>query len=1422
MEVVTACPNGTESSPFHNHDVREWSRIDNLTGVLERARRETDHWTSNTNNSTQKYGKVVDCRARSCVDGNLQQEARRQLEVFQSQIPGSRLQVIKTNTVSSSRWTTKSSPGSHDFNSQPLDGLNFNTNLLDVSAQKSKASTGRAVGKRPLSKQLNLANNSTTVKYDDSPITSLRRVSRLCHQIHESAVKQYLSKPTVHEQQITNSSVEVSDVETNPNKNEHSRLARTKSTSSEDLTQEQSSNSSVGEEKPNKGIKDLEDLEALRGWRRTSKYRRSLQLAKENRINTKPPDLPENNGSVRRIREDLEKGRRLNTALRGNSVNLEALDQILQSISNPSFGNKKFEDLENLSSDKEDEEVPIRNSNSNKKNSFVTVESIKEARDRLRRTSSPTTNIYKDNAEDSDDGIVIEDPKMSFQDNFSAKVHSYVYGMDNGISKIPMSGTGSLESRSKHLNGNFIIRNEDWYNRRKSYGFEKMQQDDVISNVKNTESSTDSGICRSSEIVAQSNLVNETAGNVGYTTKANNIYHNNLGIDNWAHSDIRDLDSTTVTVPVLSKVSSSSKSPFKLNKDIINNIGNWQENENIKRHSIAVDEAEYVTKATEPKFRKTSLAINTNDLYLENEDNNFFFNRKPKKVEFCKTEVHFTAESGKVNIVETDEKPPPTSNFRRRRRNSGLIQDEFKNNNLPAFKFGDDIISNENNQITDNEEFQTHPGVVTVTSNINSTFYDVEEALKENIESELPKGILKNKPIKPKPYLLGGTENFLNKSSEDNQTTVNRPWEIKLKPIRDEAPLWQSALSVQSSSYGNNTINNTGILNLSDSYSKNNQEIPEFQKLLMNLKPISKHQDLDDVCNSFNGIRIVSPNTDSRRSSWSVSDRIKHVEDLHLTEGKGYSTKINFGNGETTVIENNHSKHVTRHPTWPRREETSNDLDRMQNKINTELKHSLKENEKVESVQQKIREESNTSPIRKNLQSKVTNNDNVKLQIKKLSSPALVGQSSLNKQILCDTKLENDSPSSRKSFSERNITKKGSLEKQRNRKLDAISPQGIRHKSPHKDVLRQPKKSEMAYFGVPASPKPVKVNKQTKLLDKPDLLQFSKSKKEVINNNNELEHIYENVDNMKKPNSTSLRKKHEFDNGILEELTRAADQILQAVNEYANDESRNKFNTDEAEKHKRHRNILDTISETKSWKQDKSNRARTPQNKNSNSKTKIKQTSSNSSIESVSKDVKRTATIHKSTSSVDNKVKRKTINSDNAAMKANTKARRLQRASSREALLQSHGSSSEDLPAVIEVPLRKHRLLRKTKPSQTESNNTEAKVKLTNTNKKREDKPENRIITSCLPEIRHKTAISTIRSTAEKTATREKIDKLKTIESKKKVLHRQNSQGTSGMPTDRNKNSSSKDNSRRTPTSYVQPYRRRKHLKAIQWPCLCS
>lgn len=44
---------------------------------------------------------------------------------------------------------------------------------------------------------------------------------------------------------------------------------------------------------------------------------------------SRPPDLPENNGNVLKIKEELENGRRLNTAMLNNRVDFVALDNIL-------------------------------------------------------------------------------------------------------------------------------------------------------------------------------------------------------------------------------------------------------------------------------------------------------------------------------------------------------------------------------------------------------------------------------------------------------------------------------------------------------------------------------------------------------------------------------------------------------------------------------------------------------------------------------------------------------------------------------------------------------------------------------------------------------------------------------------------------------------------------------------------------------------------------------------------------------------------------------------------------------------------------------------------------------------------------------------------------------------------------------------
>lgn len=277
--------------------------------------------------------------------------------------------------------------------------LQLSINPLDLTSQKSKASVGRSASRRPPTRQRakDLLKEATD-PFSHAHITAstnLHRVSRLCHQIHENAVRQAFGRrsprpivtepdssdrPTISDRQSGDGSVEIYEIESassesnriSDNISTHSNLVRTKSSSSDDISlipEKDTTNNSI------------EDSDS---WRRTSKIRRSLQFPKQNKPTTvKPVDLPDNTGSVRKIREELEKGRRLNTALRNNSVDLDALDQILQSISNSSSSDKASDDLETESVRKQ------------KRNSFVTVESIKEVKGRLRRTNSPTNDIYK-------------------------------------------------------------------------------------------------------------------------------------------------------------------------------------------------------------------------------------------------------------------------------------------------------------------------------------------------------------------------------------------------------------------------------------------------------------------------------------------------------------------------------------------------------------------------------------------------------------------------------------------------------------------------------------------------------------------------------------------------------------------------------------------------------------------------------------------------------------------------------------------------------------------------------------------------------------------------------------------------------------------------------------------------------------------
>lgn len=222
------------------------------------------------------------------------------------------------------------------------------------------------------------------------------------------------------------------------------------------------------------------------------------------------------------------------------------------------------------------------------------------------------------------------------------------------------------------------------------------------------------------------------------------------------------------TIITLGDGATETSSSVLLNRDTnlseqrLSPTANGYEN---KRHSIAVDETKYVNDS------KTLINLNgLNSKEWNSSSNNLLDEngRRMKRVEFCKTEVHFAAESGRVNIVETDGKPPSTNNFRRRRRISAPNAETVTSG--PLMHFGDENLIERNvDKSTENEVKvftmeQCRINEVSTTSTTNR-----EE--DDDMDEISLRGILKNKPIKPRPYHLG-----------DNIENSQKLWGVQLKP----------------------------------------------------------------------------------------------------------------------------------------------------------------------------------------------------------------------------------------------------------------------------------------------------------------------------------------------------------------------------------------------------------------------------------------------------------------------------------------------------------------------------------------------------------------------------------------------------------------------------------------------------------------
>lgn len=250
------------------------------------------------------------------------------------------------------------------------------------------------------------------------------------------------------------------------------------------------------------------------------------------------------------------------------------------------------------------------------------------------------------------------------------------------------------------LNGN-----NDWNNRRKSYSFEDTSPlTETILHSNDTlamESSTDSGICKSTELVNDNADENLPIRYFGSNERSDHSRDNTF--ENWLSKN---------------KQNNYKATKFKTYRD------HEHLNDDPKENNITMQPTGKVT-ITLPVTLETEQEYETRKNYEEHQ-------RKIKKVEFCKTELHFAAETGRVNIIATDEKPPPSTDFRKRRSAFVPMRDITEK---PITLFGEKT----NDYLGDS----------------NSTSFTMSEINETDENTAATKSILKNKIPKPKPYLLG-------------------------------------------------------------------------------------------------------------------------------------------------------------------------------------------------------------------------------------------------------------------------------------------------------------------------------------------------------------------------------------------------------------------------------------------------------------------------------------------------------------------------------------------------------------------------------------------------------------------------------------------------------------------------------------------
>ncbi|XP_070064914.1 platelet binding protein GspB isoform X8 [Drosophila virilis] len=716
--------NGGSRSPFQR-EVREWQRIDPDTGALFSGRLEADRWingplnsygkkssssiSSQSSNNSNLTTAAATAAAAAAAAGNTHRNAGK---ISLHAIVG---QTTTTTSTAAAATATSSSSGTLSTWPQRLEQADLYGQANNNNNNSSKRRVGVAADVAAVATPT-LRRDLESFRHHDDAATAA-----------DDDVDEDLRLSARHQrrQQVSQS------VYAPPLPASFGSLQRSRSISTDDLSNDWQQ----------RGEEQTEEELPCGDWRRVSKLRRSFQSQDyhnktQSRPRPLPLDLPSSTVSVARIRAELENGRRLNTAMRNNHVDLAALDSILNTTAAAVSAAGAAAAAAASATAQSSSKPQLA-----KRSTFLTAASLQEIRGKLKKLSDES--LYK---EDFLAHQAIAQPAAV------EVVQAPVPAPSTPSAFRVVHNTHSLETRQRPKDSS----SSEWHLRRKSYGFEKMSPPENRS-IFRVDASTDSGLGRSGEQL----------GNWSPTERSAAAAANGAG------STIIHFGRQQVGKPA------SPSEAEQLSK----------------RHSIAVEE-------TWRDIRKTSqVHVNGDSINGSNGNNSASQLQRSsaqKRVEFCKTEVHFAAESGRVNIVETDGKPPPTQNFRRRRRTaSGPLQSLVKSASVTSSSssssssnvthFGDDpTVRNKTiasstvayrATLMEPPELVTQPVAGTQVTVITKPLVEPRYSLLETTSStsrhsytstsgvdttdnetdELAniRGILKNKPVKPKPYHLG-------------------------------------------------------------------------------------------------------------------------------------------------------------------------------------------------------------------------------------------------------------------------------------------------------------------------------------------------------------------------------------------------------------------------------------------------------------------------------------------------------------------------------------------------------------------------------------------------------------------------------------------------------------------------------------------